>query len=304
MYVNLNQLRAFYTAARNRSMAAAADRLHVSPPAITMQIKKLEEWLGFPLFCRSRPGLELTEQGQTLYTLAATVFDNVEHLERQVEEMVGKRERELLFGTYHIPARYVMPHLLAHARRTCPGLRIRMTLGTQEESLERLRRRDLDVALLVSPPPLPRIKTVLLCRETVPLVVAADSSLCEREVIDVRELGRLPLILQQRGTGFVQAVRDYLQQHGVAPCIAMEDLSSDIVKQFLLQDEGAAFITRFAIQKELDEGTLREIRIAEGGPTIEFSLAYLDQQYLSPGLQQFLDSLSEFSVQHLVAHPS
>ena len=84
----------------------------------------------------------------------------------------------------------------------------------------------------------------------------------------------------------------------------MEDISSDIVKQFLLQDEGAAFITRFAIQKELADGTLREIRIAEGGPTIEFSLAYLDQLYLPPGLQQFLDSLAGFSIQHLVAHPS
>lgn len=304
MYVNLNQLRAFYLAARYTSMAAAANKLHVSPPAITMQIKKFEQWLGFPLFSRNRPTLVLTGQGETLYALAKTVFENVEHLEKHLEEMVGNRECELLFGTYHIPARYVMPHILAHVRRTCPRLRLRMTLGTQEESLARLRRRDLDVALLVSPPSLPKIKTVLLCRENVPLVVTAGSALCKREVIGVRELGSLPLILQQRGTGFVQAVREYLHQHGVAPCIAMEDISSDIVKQFLLQDEGAAFITRFAIQKELDEGTLQEIRIAEGGPTIEFSLAYLDQQYLSPGLQQFLDSLSGFSVQHLVAYPS
>ncbi len=294
MRVNLNQLCVFYLAARHKSMVLTAKALYVSPPAVTMQIKKLEKWLGFPVFERGSGELRLTERGRSLYEAVEPTFKNLDALEREIQDLVQAEEGEIRLGSHHLPANYHLPAMLERVRAACPKLKVRMELGTQDTLLEKLFRQELDLVLILDKPA-PGTRCVPLFDEDWPLVTAADGELGAIEEISAKDLAAIPLIVQQQGTGALRTVLNYLSRHNVRPNILLDNLSSDVIKQFLRTMRAAAFIGRFIVQQELDEGVFREIKVTEGPPVCRFYLAYPDNQHTPAKVKNFLAAVAEFS---------
>lgn len=296
MRVNLNQLYVFYLAARHKSLKAAAGLLYVSPPAVTMQVKKLENWLGFAVFERGQGELRLTERGQELYAVVEPVLGGLDALERQIDDLMRNEESVIRLGAHHIPANYFIPDLIAHVRSNVPTLKIQMELGTQDSLLEKLFQQKLDLALIIDDPPegLP-CKVFHLFDVEVALVVAADGEYGKIDSISVKDIKEIPLILQQKGTGALRSVLQLFDEYGVQPNILFENISSDVIKTFLLKAPSGALIGRFIAQKELDEGIFHEIKIVERTPTYSFNLIYSDNQNVPPKLERFFTGAAGFS---------
>ncbi|MDO5674448.1 MAG: LysR family transcriptional regulator [bacterium] len=290
MHINLNQLRCLYMAARYKSMAEAAARLFVSPPAITMQIKKLEQALGMKLVYRQHNELRLTEQGQRVYSHAVSIFEQVERLEHALAAMKA-RGKEMLVGVYHIPGQYLMPALLDHWRRLCPELRVRMVLGTQAESLQRLRRHEIHCAVMVNVEAVDNFQAVPFFTDRLLLVAGQGTERLSGKEITVAQLDHLPLLLPQEGTGILRSIEDFLQQHQVQPQIAMAGISGDVIKELVARDLGLAFLVGYSVRREVADGVLREITIREGGPEVQFSLVTHAQRN-DRQLAQALDALA------------
>lgn len=296
MRINLNQLCVFYLVARHGSMTAAAKLLYVSNPAVTMQVKKMESWLGFPLFERVQSELRLTERGQNLYAAVEPIFRDIEALEQYIQDIVQTEEVEIKFGTHHLPGNYFIPDLIAHVHAKYPKLKVQLELGTQDKLLEKLFEQKLDVALFIGEKaPDSRCKTVRLFDHDLVLVTDAAGELGKLASVSIAELCDMPLILQQKGTGALQAVLKFLEENQVKPDILLDNLSSDVIKQFLLKRRAGAFISRFIVQKELDEGVLHEIKLIGGSPFCRFQLAYLDRQYIPMKIAHFVDGVAGFS---------
>ncbi len=296
MRVNLNQLYVFYLAARGKSMASAAKTLFVSPPAVTMQIKKLESLLGFSVFERSRGKLRPTERGRALYHIIEPTFRNFDELSRSIHALAQTEGDAIRLGTHHLPAKHFIPDLIAHVQATYPKLTVQMELGTQDGLLEKLLRQELDLALIIEEPALSaKYGLVHLFDEEWALVVSAEGDLAAIDTLSVKDLGAIPLILQQKGTGALRVVLDFLKQHDARPDILLNNISSDVIKQFLPKMRAGAFIGRFIVEKELREGLFHEIRIREGSPICRFFLAYKDGPYLSPNMANFLKEAAGFS---------
>ena len=199
MRINLNQLSVFYLASRHRSMAAAARALFVSPSAVTMQIKKMEGWLGFPVFERGQGELKLTERGQGLYEALQPMFGNLDELEHYIKDLMHAEEAELRFGTHHLPGNYFISDLISHVHTRFPDLRVRMELGTQDHLLEKLFQQKLDIVLIIGDPPDdPKCRSLHLFDEEMVLVTSNSSDFAGIPSISVKDLSSLPLILQQR----------------------------------------------------------------------------------------------------------
>ncbi len=296
MRVNLNQLYVFYLAARGKSMASAAKALFVSPPAVTMQIKKLENLLGFSVFERSRGKLRTTERGRALYAIIEPTFRNFDELGRSIHALTQAEGGAIRLGTHHLPAQHLLPDLIAHVQTKHPKITVQMELGTQDGLLEKLLRQELDLALIIEEPALSaKHGLVHLFDEEWVLVVAAESDLAAIDTLSVKDLGAIPLILQQKGTGALQVVLDFLKRHDARPDILLSNISSDVIKQFLPKMRAGAFIGRFIVEKELREGLFHEIRIREGSPICRFFLAYKDGSPLSPNIADFLKEAADFS---------
>ena len=290
MHINLNQLRCLYMAARHKSMAEAAARVFVSPPAITMQIKKLEQSLGMKLVFRQHNELRLTKQGQRVYSHAVSIFEQVEKLESALAAM-SARGMELLVGVYHIPAQYLMPALLEHWRRLCPDLRVKMVMGTQAESLQRLRQHEIHCAIMVNVEVVENFQAVPFFTDRLMLVAASDTKRVSGKEITAAQLNHVPLLLPQEGTGILRSIEGFLQQYQVQPQIAMAGISGDVIKQLVARDLGLAFLVGYSVRRELADGVLREITITEGGPQVQFSLVAHTQRHGKP-LALALDALT------------
>lgn len=297
MRINLNQLCVFYLVARHKSMTAAANLLYVSKPAVTMQIKKMEGWLGFPVFERLQNELRLTERGKALYNAIEPIFSKLEELELYIEDIVRTEEVEIKLGTHHLPGNYFIPDLIAHVQTKYPKLKVQMELGTQDELLEKLFQQKLDLALFIGDlPEDAKCRTIHLFDQDLVLVVAAGGELSKIECVSAqKDLAAVPLILQQKGTGALRAVLGFLETHRVKPNILFDNLSSDVIKQFLLKMQAGAFISRFIVQKELDAGLFHEIKILEESPICRFQLAYLDKQYIPMKIEHFIDGIAGFT---------
>lgn len=295
MRINFNQLYVFYLAARHMSMAAAAKNLYVSPSAVTMQIKKMENWLGFPVFDRNQGELKLSEKGQELFAALGSIFDNVAELEQCIRDLTREGEDEVKLGTHHLPGNYFIPDLIAHAHERYPDLKVKIELGTQDALLEKLYRQQLDLVLIIGEmPPQSKCKVVHLFDEEMALVTSSNGDFGKIASLSVKQLGNIPLILQQKGTGALREVLHFLERHRVHPDILLENLSSDVIKQFLHTMRAGAFIGRFIVQKELDEGSFHEIALREESPVYRFQLVYLDNQYLSLRVKHFLAGIAGF----------
>lgn len=296
MRINLNQLSVFYLVGRHKRMAEAAKILYVSTPAVTMQIKNLERWLGFPVFERGQGLLRFTERGRALYDAIEPLFCNLDELERYIQDLVQTEEVELKLGTHHLPGNFFIPDLIAHVHAKYPNLKVRMELGTQDRLLEELERQKLDLALMIGElPPDAKCKAVHLFDETLVLVTAAGSEFAKLESVRIKDLASIPIILQQKGAGARRAVLEFLARHNVQPNILLENLSSDVIKQFLPKMEAVAMIGRFIVQKELDEGVFHEIRLETDTPPVSsFYLAYMDSQYVPMKVRYFLSGVAGF----------
>ena len=295
MRISLTKLHTFYLVARHGSMKKAAALLYVSPPAVTMQIRKLEEELGVSVFARGQGPLCLTERGRELYALVSPMFSQLDVIERYVSGLVQGEDQVLRLGTHHLPANYFIPDLIAHVRAEHPDLHVQMSLGTQDRLLEKLSMQELDLALIIGEPPSGS------SFQAVPLFgvnlapVTADPALLPSGHASMRDLADVPLILQQHGSGARQAVLDWFERFGVTPNIFWDNLSSDVIKQFLPTTKALSFIGRFIVQAEIDEQLFREIKIDEGLPVIRFHLVSMDAGSLPRKIRLFLEGFKDFS---------
>ena len=294
MQVSLTRLHVFYLTALYGSMKKAAEKLYVSPPAVTMHIRNLEEELGLPLFARKQGGLLLTEQGKKLYDLVEPMFRQLDGIERYLDDLVSGEHRELRFGTHHLNANFFIPDLLAHVRTLHPELSMQMTLGVQDVLLEKLAAHQLDLVLIIGEPPQDaRFQAVPLFNvEMVP--VTAHHALFASATASMQEMDGVPLLLQQRGGGARKTVMDWFERFGVRPDILLDDLSSDVIKQFLPRYRALSFIACFIVQQELDSGLFRRITLREGFPILRFHIVH-NAAPVSRPVRQFLESIRSFS---------
>ncbi|MDO5538200.1 MAG: LysR family transcriptional regulator [Desulfovibrionaceae bacterium] len=295
MKAGLTQLHVFFLTAEHKSMRKAAALLCVSPPAVTMQIRKLEEQLGLSLFRRDRGALRLTAEGAGLHERLKPMFDQLPAIESYLDELAADRSRPLMLGTHHLPGTHFIPDLITHVRARYPALNIQLTLGTQAPLMEMVLRGELDVALIIGEPPRDEgWGSVHLFDVPLALVTGLPGLFPGEEIISVRRLEGAPMILQQKGAGARTSVLRWLDGHGVQPDFFLDNLSSDVIKQLLPHMPSVSCIGRFIVREDIERGLLREIRVHEGLPCHSFHFVYRKGRHVPGRIRSFVDGIRGF----------
>ena len=293
MILNMNQLRAFHTAAMLKSITQAAQELMVTPPAISMQIKQLEENLEIRLMFRQGNSIRLTEVGESVFQKAATIFDQIRELENYLEDISRAKSGELKIGCPQTPAKYIMPTLIAQFNETYPGIRISVDQGLTAEMITNLLSHKNELALLRHRPEEKRVKVKVIGSEEVVLVAAAQSRHIAAGEISITQMSSIPAILPKEGSGMRDVILEYLNQFKVVPNIIMESGSIALIKEMIRQDTGVSFLEKYAVKEELQSGVFKVIPILEGSPSIQFGVGYLQRKSLSPAAWAFLRMLAK-----------
>jgi len=290
--LNTNQLRSFYMAASLKSISGAARALMVTPPAITIQVKQLEETIGIRLLVRDGNSIRLTDLGVSVFERAEKIFHEIHEMEGFLEDIATGKSGELRIGCPEIPLKRLMPMIEAF-KKTYPGIRIILDQGSNADMVKSVQDHRNELAVIRYRPTNSRLKTKVIWTDEVVLICSPKSVHLSASEISVTQLSEIPLILRREGSAVREVALEHLRKFKVTPLIAMESSSVNLLKEFVRQDRGIGFVERDAVDEELKNGTLQAVRILEGSPAIEFGIGYRDRRDLSPSAWAFLRLLDK-----------
>lgn len=293
MLLNLNQLRVFYTAAREGSYSRAAQALFITQPAVSQNIKALETYYGVGLFQKSGRSMELTQAGRILYEYAKRIFEVAEEAEQAIRELGSLDRGEVRVGTTKIYARYLMPSIINAFRMRYPAVAVVLDEGSSEQLVRSVENLSNHLAVVGRIPYPSRLRTQHYRQVELTLIAGANHRLTARRPVSWRDLEGRPLILREAGSGSRRAATERLAQEGVKPQVVMESGSVDFIKRFVAEGRALAFLWEPDIREELAAGRLVAIPLVEGALTLETDVVLLADAYKSPAVRAFLRVLEE-----------
>ena len=290
--INLNHLRIFYESAKQMNFSRAAEHLCISQSAVSIQIKEFENVLQIKLFYKRGNRIFLSDAGELLFEYAKKIFELESMAEKAINEMKGIKKGILHIGTTKTYARYLMPNYMARFHALYPEVSIHLNEGSSMEIIESLLNRQIELAVVAKGVEYPKcLKAIAFRKEEILLVVSSDHMLAKRDVIAIEEVGHIPLVINEEGSATRKAVMDAFKKIRVVPAILYEASNPELTKELVERGEGASFMVRSAVEKELDQGMLKEIKIADVCISLDTDIVYLDGEPLSKIARAFIDTL-------------
>jgi DNA-binding transcriptional LysR family regulator len=240
--VELRQLQCFIAVVEEGGFKRATARLGITQPALSYQIRRLEEELGVQVFHRGPGGISATEAGRTLLQHAHQVIAAVTEAHQAVRELSGGVTGELRIGTIKCVGIYFLPQVLWEIRAKHPMVRPKLLYRDSEEILESLLAKQLDVALVVDPPPDKRLEQRNVFEEQISLVCGPKHAFFGRSTVDVSELQDVQFVSLSSQTSTGALIRAYLDRIGlqVVPAISTDNVET--VKRMVEEGMGVAFL--------------------------------------------------------------
>lgn len=293
--INFNQLRVFYHAAKVQNFTEAAKRLYITQPAVTAQVKLLEEHCNLKLFKKKGRRLFLTEEGRTLFEYAQKVFEFEKEIDDVIEDMRELKLGTLRLGTTKAYARYFMPFLLSSFRERYPHIKIKLDEGSSLDMTNSLIELKNEVAVIAKADDNPEVQFFPFSQEELVLIVAPEHRLAESKTIAFKDLVNVPIIMKEFGSGTRKRVNELFAKYGYTPNVLMETSNTEFIKQLVQRGDGISFVVKEAVAVELREKKLATVPIKGERIPLDVSIAYLEDHHLSPPARAFLGILHEIA---------
>ena len=282
----LRQLRVFESAARHLSLTRAAEELHLTPPAVSIQIRQLESHAGAALFERAGRGLKLTQAGGEVLARAREILAHIRGAEEAVAGLASLDRGLLDVGVINA-GDYFFPWLVAEFRKSHPGMRVRITVGNRDDLLQRLTRHELDLAVMSHPPSLEGFALEAFAPHPHVIVAAPGHPLLGKRGVALERVAREPLITREAGSATRLAMEQAFAEAGVVPRIEMEISSNETIKQAVAAGFGVGFLSAHAVQQEIALGRLAVVAV-RGFPVMrQWYVVQLRDRRLPPITEAF-----------------
>jgi DNA-binding transcriptional LysR family regulator len=251
----LHLLETFCAVAASGSLSRAAEQLHLTQPAVTRQVKALEQELGAVLLTRTTHGVALTPAGHAVLVHARQALSALEACRRAAAEAAPGGAGQLRIAAGHMVMQFLLPPVLSEFQLQHPGTEIRLYTGHYQECLDHLTRYEADLALISTPNIGSGLKATPLLRDSVVVAMAPDHPLARREAVYLRDLAGQTVLTLAKQAGFRQQVGHALGGAGVA-CQVVEHPTVEAVKTMTALNMGIAILPMSAVAEEVQRGRL------------------------------------------------
>lgn len=309
--ITLRQLRVFAAVARHLSFGKAAEEMHLTPPAVSMQIKELEQHVGLPLFDRGGRSVALTVTGEYLLVYARKVLATLKDAEDAVARLKGLQTGRLTIGMVST-AKYFIPRLMARFRSEHPGIEVRLAVGGNREQLVALlQSNEVDLAIMGRPPRELATRAEPFAVHPHVIVTPPDHPLARMGHAPAAALANYEFLIREPGSGTRAAMEKFFADHRLEPRVAMEMTSNETIKQAVMAGMGISLLSLHTIGLELDHGLIAAPE-TEGLPVMRrWHVVNNLSKTLSPAAEAFRyfilergeSFLAEQFARHDVAHP-
>lgn len=297
MALNYHQLHIFYTVAERGSFSAAAHALHMTQPAVTMQIQALEDYFGSKLLVRSTKKIELTEAGQTLYPFARRSIELMRETEKAMARYASKLEGRLQLGASLTIGEYVLPRLLGPFGKVYPDISIVLKVMNTTQIIEEIVGHQLNFGLVEAPVHHPDMVSEPVMEDELKLIVPSGHPLSGRGSVTLKDAVSYPFVLREKGSGTRQVMEDELERLGVEPErleTVMELGSTGAVKSAVESGLGVTIISPSSVKHEVALGLLEVVEIEDATFKRQFYSIHLKSTLLPVSAVTFLTFLREW----------
>ncbi len=280
------QLRVFNEVARHLSFARAAEVLHLTPPAVTMQVKELEGHVGLPLFERSGRQISLTTAGEYMLVHARKMLATLKDAEDTAARLKRIEVGRLTIGMVST-AKYFLPRLLAEFQQEHEGVEIRLAVGNREQLVKMLHGNEVDIAIMGRPPTELATRAEPFAAHPHVFVAPTDHPLLKVGHPTVEAMRPYGFILRERGSGTRAAMEVFLEQSRMEPRVVMEMSSNETIKQAVMAGMGISFLSLHTIGLELEHRLIATLDV-EGAPVVRaWNVVHTLSKLLSPAAEAF-----------------
>lgn len=290
--ITLRQLQIFESVARHLSHTAAAGELYLSQPAISMQLKQLEQLCGLPLFESVGKKLYLTEAGREMLHYSRSILQLVDELHGVLEEMKGLERGHLNIAVVST-ANYFMPQLLAKFIRAHPKISVSLSVANRDSVIKQLAENTADLAIMGQPPDETNMVTQPFMDNPLVVIAAPDHPLADKHGLRAEDLAGEVFLLREKGSGTRGVVERYFSSHRLPLPKHMEMDTNEAIKQSVSAHIGLGIISRHAIEMELETHRLCILEV-NGFPILRhWHLVHRKDKRLSLASQAFQHFLLE-----------
>lgn len=280
------QLRVFNEVARQLSFSKAAAQLHLTPPAVTMQVKELEGHVGMPLFERKGKVVTLTTAGEYMLVYTRKILATL----KDAEDAAARLQR-LEIGTLTIgmvsTAKYFLPRLLAEFQREHEGIEVKLIASNREQLVRMLQNNEVDIAIMGRPPKEMATRAEPFAAHPHVFVAPVDHPLLRRGQLTVQAMQPYSFIVREQGSGTRAAMEKFFEDGNFEPKVTMEMSSNETIKQAVMAGMGLSFLSLHTLGLELDNQLMALLEV-EGSPVVRaWNVVHTLSKLLSPAAEAF-----------------
>ncbi|MEW6214902.1 MAG: selenium metabolism-associated LysR family transcriptional regulator [Nitrospirota bacterium] len=298
-----HKLKVFCTVAETRSFSRASEIIHLTQPAVSLQIQALEERYETKLFDRSSNTVTLTPAGEVLYKYAKEILALYASAEKVIGEITDLVKGSITIGACSTIGDYLLPNVITDFRKTHPKIKIHLLVGNTNRVVELLNSGNINLGLVAGDVTRQKMVVKKLISDELLVVVSPFHPWAKRKEVSVSELTKEPFILREAGSGTRQAVEKFLAKHGITQRemkISMVFGSTEAIKEAVENGLGVSIISRWAARKESKYGTLHLLTFKEGKMVRDFSLIINKNSVSSYAVDEFLAYLKSYSFDKLL----
>ncbi len=290
MHISLRQLELFASVARNESFSRAAEEMHLTQPAVSVQIKNLEDSVGVPLFEYIGRKFFLTEAGRELYAASNTVFESLERFEMLVSDSKGLKQGKLKLAVT-TTAKYFIPRILGAFCERYPGVDAALKVTNREGVLARIEENADDLYVMGQPPEELNVKATPFMENELVVIARRDHPLVGKKRIPLARLAEEPFLMREPTSGTRMALERLLAERGIHARTRMELGSNEAIKQGVLGGLGIAVLSGHSLAFDASDSDIAVLDVAHFPIKRHWYVVHPAEKRLSVVAGTFLDFL-------------
>ncbi len=299
-----HKLKVFCTVAETKSFSKTSEIIHLTQPAVSLQIQALEEVYETKLFDRSSGTVTLTPAGEVLYKYAKEILALYASAEKVIGKLTALVKGSITIGASSNIGNYLLPSVITDFRKTHPKIKIHLLVGNTKRVVELLNSGNIDLGLVEGDVVRQKIVAKKLISDELLMIVSPNHPWAKKKEVSITDLVKEPFIFREAGSGTRQMIEKFLNRHE----ITLQDMkisivlgSTEAIKDAVENGLGVSIISRWAARKEIKYGTLRILSIKEEKIVRDFSLIINKNLVSSNALDEFLAFLKAYQFDKLLS---
>jgi DNA-binding transcriptional LysR family regulator len=286
--MDFEQLKTFLEVWRQKSFSRAAEKLLITQPAVSAQIRSLETEMGAALFDRKGGKVTFTAAGRVFEAFAEHSVETQRHIMMTVAELQRSPRGEISISANEATSLYVLPPVFTEFKKQFSKVSLTIVRSDKSRTMEALINREVDFGVVSLPIKDQRFKVEVISKDDIVLVMPVGHPLSKTATVTLEQMARFPLVLLKAGRQ--RELQDNIfRMHDYHPRTVMEVESSELMKRFIIAGMGMGFLPRINVKDDAKAGTLCVAQVEGVRLSRDLGLIYLKEKTLTRAAQAFLD---------------